>query len=515
MDSGLTIRQCIHRRHHTRPPAHHVVAAADPSAAPSLSSYLFPNQEPEKLYDSQRSSVFETDGPSDDTLEKHGGSAEAGREEGKWYVRTGFRNPWDSWHKPTIGDVWNGVRWGGAADESGEDRAALAIEEEGEEGRQQQHSSIDDALKVVPPDFSISEPSSTKVTWLGHATALLQLPIARHGASTSEPLRVLFDPIFSARCSPTQYVGPQRTFAAPCQVQGLPRIDVAVISHSHYDHLDYESIVQLWQKGEREGHKPRFMVPLGNKAWFASLGLGIDDENVVELDWWDEAWLAWSDTGAASPSSTDEITREEPHLRLICTPAQHGSGRYGLDSSTTLWASWTLEHHFDARSEPLRVFFGGDTGYQFHGSPPDLNDTTSYAPCPAFAQIRRHLGAPVHLCLLPISVGATFSFVKSYDFIGVIPTMDEGLTSANHMGPQDAVRVARILGDRHTLALAIHWGTFVGSLGEVQRSMRELRHACDDNGVDYVRDPSERGTGTRMMFACLNHGDGLCYAFPR
>ncbi|MCO5586162.1 hypothetical protein L7F22_040101 [Adiantum nelumboides] len=108
-------------------------------------------------------------------------------------------------------------------------------------------------------------------------------------------------------------------------------------------------------------HKPRFIVPLGNKAWFASLGLGIDDENVVELDWWDEVWLAWSDTGAASLSSTGDITREEPHLRLICTPAQHGSGRYGLDSSTTLWSSWTLEHHFDARSEPLRVFFGGDT----------------------------------------------------------------------------------------------------------------------------------------------------------
>ena len=106
-----------------------------------------------------------------------------------------------------------------------------------------------------------------------------------------------------------------RHYPPPCTTAALPEIDVVLISHSHYDHLDYDTIVELWRAN---ADHLRFVVPLGNRDWFLGMNLGIGEDRVTELDWWDEAWL---DQGA-EPGA---VERTET-LRVVCTPAQHGSG---------------------------------------------------------------------------------------------------------------------------------------------------------------------------------------------
>ena len=115
------------------------------------------------------------------------------------------------------------------------------------------------------------------VTWIGHATTLVQ----------ASGLNVLTDPIFSERASPVQLIGPKRQPPPGVAMQDLPHIDVVVISHNHFDHLDWQSVFGLDQRAKTAGRETVFLVPLGLKAWFANLGI----ERVVELDWWDKFTL--------------------------------------------------------------------------------------------------------------------------------------------------------------------------------------------------------------------------------
>jgi N-acyl-phosphatidylethanolamine-hydrolysing phospholipase D len=161
--------------------------------------------------------------------------------------------------------------------------------------------------------------TSATLTWIGHATFLIQLG----------GLNVLTDPHFSDRASPVSFVGPRRLTAPGLAFEDLPPIDLVLISHDHYDHLDRPSVLRL-----AAIHRPLFLVPLGLKAWFASIGI---TERVEELDWWD--------------------SRRVGNLLLTCTPVQHWSARTPWDMNRRLWSGWAV--HGDGRS----LFFGGDTGY--------------------------------------------------------------------------------------------------------------------------------------------------------
>ena len=110
-----------------------------------------------------------------------------------------------------------------------------------------------------------------QVTWLGHATALVQ----------SQGVNLLTDPVFGERASPVPWAGPRRYSAPALTLKQLPRIDFVLISHNHYDHLERATVEQL-------GDSVQWLVPLGLKAWFASLGV----QRVVELDWWQEVVIA-------------------------------------------------------------------------------------------------------------------------------------------------------------------------------------------------------------------------------
>jgi len=155
--------------------------------------------------------------------------------------------------------------------------------------------------------------------WLGHSTVYLEI----------DGTRVLIDPVWSERASPFKILGPKRSHPVPMALADLPTVDVVVISHDHYDHLDPDVLRELAPQGVR------FAVPLGVgadlEAW------GVATEQIIELDWWE---------GAAVGS-----------LSLVATPARHFSGWQVTDRDRTLWASWTLV------GPNSRVFYSGDTGW--------------------------------------------------------------------------------------------------------------------------------------------------------
>lgn len=159
------------------------------------------------------------------------------------------------------------------------------------------------------------------LTWIGHATLLVQYA----------GLNILTDPHFSERSSPLSFVGPKRHTAPGITVDELPDIDLVVISHNHYDHLDQSTIEQLYHRQKK--NPPRFFVPLNQKKWFDDLGI----PNVTELDW-----------------GQDTDFRE---WKIYSVPVQHWSARGIWDRNKALWAGWVLEH------PGFRFFFAGDTGY--------------------------------------------------------------------------------------------------------------------------------------------------------
>ena len=186
-------------------------------------------------------------------------------------------------------------------------------------------------------------PGGFRVTWMGHNTVLVEMQGAK----------ILTDPVFSKRVSPLKGVGPKRFHPSPMTVEALPFVDVVVISHDHYDHLDKESVQKL------EPKTGVFVVPLGVGAHLERWK--IPAEKIVEMDWWQSTSI----DGA-------------PGLEIACAPARHFSGRGLANRDETLWASFAFI------GEGRRVYFGGDTGMH-----------------EGFAEIGERLG-PFDVTLMPI-----------------------------------------------------------------------------------------------------------------
>ncbi|KAF9582760.1 hypothetical protein BGW38_010793 [Lunasporangiospora selenospora] len=267
-------------------------------------------------------------------------------------------------------------------------------------------------------------------TWLGHACFLLQI----------EGVNVLFDPVFSKSCSPVQWVGPKRYTPPPCKLDELPRVDIVVISHNHYDHLDLATIQAL-----QRDHKPRFFVPLGNKAWFHSIGI---KDNVYEYDWWNTHEL--------------EFHGGQSHVRVTCTPCQHFTGRSLTDHYKTLWASWVVESVPKLPSEKaIKVFFGGDTGYRTVRRGISEDEVPH---CPAFKEIGERIG-PFDLSMIPIGAYSPRWFMSSI-----------------HCSPEDAVRVHEDIKSKRSVGM--HWGTWVLTDEDVREPPRRLEAEMKSRGHD-------------------------------
>ncbi|MDC0713335.1 MBL fold metallo-hydrolase [Stigmatella sp. ncwal1] len=189
-----------------------------------------------------------------------------------------------------------------------------------------------------------AKPAETglRATWLGHSTVLLEL----------EGFRVLTDPVWGLRASPSAFMGPKRFQPMPVKLSQLPPLDAVIISHDHYDHLDHPTLLEL---------------ALLDVPFYTSLGVGahleawgIPPERITELDWWESA----------------QLPRGE--LRITAAPSQHFSGRGLGDRNHTLWSSFVLE------SPRHKVFFSGDTGLT-----------------PEYGEIRQRLG-PFDLVMLEV-----------------------------------------------------------------------------------------------------------------
>jgi L-ascorbate metabolism protein UlaG (beta-lactamase superfamily) len=171
----------------------------------------------------------------------------------------------------------------------------------------------------TPSDYATAPPSGLRATWIGHASTLVEI----------DGRRILFDPVFSERCSPSTLFGPRRFHPAPLALADLPPIDAVMISHDHFDHLDMVTATTLAGRGTH------YVVPLGIgahlEAWKIPAG------QITELDWWQTTTTAG--------------------LSITSTPARHYSGRNPLRSDQALWSSWVVA------GSAHKVYFSGDTGY--------------------------------------------------------------------------------------------------------------------------------------------------------
>lgn len=191
--------------------------------------------------------------------------------------------------------------------------------------------------------FDDTPENGLRITSMGHSTLLIEI----------DGKRILTDPIWSERCSPSTLFGPVRFHSPPIPLDELPQIDIVLISHDHYDHLDKETVISLSKTGTL------FVVPLGVGSHLENWK--IDPSQIVELDWW-ESFKA-SDKG----------------INFTATPARHFSGRGLTNRYSTLWASWVII------SPNHRVYFSGDTG-----------------PFPGFSEIGEKFG-PFDVTLIKIA----------------------------------------------------------------------------------------------------------------
>lgn len=187
-------------------------------------------------------------------------------------------------------------------------------------GGQQREPDIAPSIPQIEADIFQRSDDELAAIWFGHSTVFFEIG----------GVRLLTDPIFSARCSPVQWAGPKRFFEAPVTVDQLPSIHYVLISHDHYDHLDEQTIRALASKTEL------FLVPLGVGAHLEVWGVA--PHQIVELDWWQEYKINSEDL-------------------LAFTPSRHFSGRRLTDRNKTLWGSWVIQ------IENKRFYFSGDTGY--------------------------------------------------------------------------------------------------------------------------------------------------------
>ncbi len=264
--------------------------------------------------------------------------------------------------------------------------------------------------------LSTPPPSGLRITWLGHSTTLIEIDGAR----------VLSDPQFSEKASPTTLVGPTRFDPPPMSLEDLPAIDAVIVSHDHYDHLDMASVTWLHAHSQA-----LFFVPLGIGAHLERWG--VETARIRELDW-DESF-------AVGPASVVDGADQPAPLTIISTPSRHFSGRTGLDANRTLWTSWVL------KGPQHRVYFSGDTGLT-----------------PQFQTIGATHG-PFDVAMLEIG------------------QWDEAWGDI-HLGPRGALEAFRMLDAKRLFP--IHWGAFNLALHDWNEPIETLVTSADAAGVDVV-----------------------------
>ncbi len=258
--------------------------------------------------------------------------------------------------------------------------------------------------------WSRTAETGLRATWLGHSTVLLEV----------DGFRVLTDPVWGPRASPVSFAGPRRFQPVPVSVAALPPLDAVVISHDHFDHLDYPTILELARLDVP------FVTALGVGAHLEAWG--VPAARITELDWWEHA---------------------EPRagLTISAAPSQHFSGRTLGGRNLTLWSSLVV------RGSRHAVFFSGDTGLtpeyetiRKRLGPFDLVMLEVGAFHPAWGDI--HLGPENALRALELLGGGAFLPVHWGTFNLAIHAWDEPAETLLELGPKrDADLVMPTLGE--------------------------------------------------------------------
>ena len=229
-------------------------------------------------------------------------------------------------------------------------------------------------------------PNELMLTWVGHSTFLIQVG----------GLNILSDPVWSDRASPLRFLGPKRWVEPGIPFDELPPIDVIMLSHDHYDHLDSATVHRLAERHP----EARWLSPLRLGRFLRARGA----DAVTEMDWW------------------EELTMHD--ARFICTPAQHYSARSLRDRRRSLWCSWTI------LCEAHRVFFAGDTGY-----------------FPEFGTIGERYG-PFDVAMMPIGGYLPRDYMR---FVHMDPA-----DAVRAFRELNATRTS----ERLAVFVPMHWGTF-------------------------------------------------------
>lgn len=282
------------------------------------------------------------------------------------------------------------------------------------------------AVKPVRP-APFAAPRGMIATWVGHATVLVQ----------AAGLNILTDPIWSDHASPFPPLGPKRVAQPGVGFDDLPKIDLILISHNHYDHLDLPTLKRLWDRD-----RPRIVTSLGNDTLLRANGIP-----AVALDW------GRSISGAALNGLGDETViqcenyEHCPDYRVHVLRNHHWSSRWMTDRNRALWSSFVIE------TRAGNIFFAGDTG----------------AGDMAWPREAARLG-PIRLALIPIGA---FRFYPGQ------------MASDAHIGPAEAVEVFDKL--KASTAIPIHWGTFRLSYEKWDTPPRMLEHYLRCAGIERRR----------------------------
>ncbi len=271
-------------------------------------------------------------------------------------------------------------------------------------GNERQPNSVIETIKFDKEAF-IKKTEGLSVAWFGHSSLILNV----NGNI------IITDPVFSQTASPVSFMGVKRfNYSNQFEVEDLPEIDVVLISHDHYDHLDYPTILKLKSKVKK------FYVPLGVAAHL--IRWGIDEEKIVELNWWD----------------TSELNNS---IQFIATPGRHFSGRKGVDKDSTLWCSWVI------KSDNLSTFYCGDSGYGDH-----------------FKQIGEKFG-PFDLTLMECG-----QYNEGWPYI--------------HMMPEQSVQAHVDL--KGKIMIPIHWGKFNLSLHKWTEPIERAKKEAEKLSVELL-----------------------------
>ncbi len=248
-----------------------------------------------------------------------------------------------------ISDHYNGKKFFNPTLEKQFSPSLLDIYEMAKEGRAKWPENVEN--RGVSKLNENLKPGDIALTFVNHASFLVQ----------THNFNILTDPVWSDRVSPISWLGPKRVRQPGVAIRDLPRIDLILISHNHYDHLDVETLKVLNKR-----FSPKVMVPIGDKELIESIGI----KNVQEMDWWDSVEV-------------------DTNTWITFTPSQHSSARSLFDRDKSLWGSFFIQ--CGKRS----VYFGGDGGYSTH-----------------FADIKKRLGSP-EIAILGIGAYAPRSFMKA------------------------------------------------------------------------------------------------------